>query len=117
MPGQLSRNVRDRELEIRVIDALTERDIPSLRQLQIEARGGMVFLGGHVHSYYEKELSAHCAQSVLGVVHVLDDVQVVPKPKFSRPALPRRRVHISGTYSGPNCALEPSRRRGAPDGA
>jgi len=71
---------RDWTLASRVVAALTERNMPSLRQIKVVARGGTVTLSGSVHSYYEKELSRHCVRLVGGVTWLIDRIEVAPAP-------------------------------------
>jgi osmotically-inducible protein OsmY len=67
----------DRDLEQRVVGYLARRHVPSLRQLAIEARNGIVTVRGQVRSFYEKQLSSHCCRRVAGVVELVDEIHVV----------------------------------------
>jgi len=66
----------DRYLERRVTSFLRERNVPGLRQLQVEVQGGMVIVRGHLNSFYEKQLCQHAIQRVAGVVSIVDEVTV-----------------------------------------
>ena len=75
-------DVSDRDLERRVTNYLTERHVPGLRHLAVEAHNGMVTVKGRVYSYYEKQLCQAVCRRVAGVVGYIDavDVSYVPKP-------------------------------------
>jgi len=88
----------DRDLERRVSAFLAARSVPALRRLYVHSRQGVVTLRGHVHTFYEKQLSGHAARRVAGVVRLVDDVQVANResPEIltqtqSRPGI--RRAH------------------------
>jgi osmotically-inducible protein OsmY len=66
----------DRDLERRVTNYLAERFRPSLRRLEVEARGGAVTLRGSVHSFYEKQVAIHSCRRVAGVRELIDAVDV-----------------------------------------
>lgn len=70
----------DRDLEQRVVGYLARRHVPSLRQLAIEARNGIVTVRGQVRSFYEKQLSSHCCRRVAGVLQLVDEIDVVNAP-------------------------------------
>ena len=74
----------DRDLEQRIVGYLARRHVPSLRQLAVEARNGIVTIRGQVRSFYEKQLSSHCCRRVAGVVQLVDEIDVVTGN--SRPA-------------------------------
>jgi hypothetical protein len=76
----------DRDLERRVTAFLTDRSIPAFRRLYVQSRRGVVTLRGHVHTFYEKQLSGHVAGRVAGVVRIVDDVQVAEKLSSPRPS-------------------------------
>jgi len=81
----LAQAKRDWTLETRVVNALTERNMPSLRRVKVTARGGTVTLSGSVHSFYEKQLSHHCVRLVSGVTWLIDRIEVTPAPTFQDP--------------------------------
>lgn len=74
----------DRDLEQRIIGYLARRHVPSLRQLAVEAKNGIVTVRGQVRSFYEKQLSSHCCRRVAGVVQLVNEINVVTGN--SRPA-------------------------------
>jgi osmotically-inducible protein OsmY len=66
----------DRQLADRVAALLAQRNVPSLRRLQVEARGGIVTLRGRVGSFYEKQLSHHTVRQVAEVSQLVDFIEV-----------------------------------------
>jgi hypothetical protein len=66
----------DSDLQRRVKSYLRERHMPNLRNLQVEAQGGVVTLRGTVNSFYEKQLSQQCCRRVAGVVKLIDAIDV-----------------------------------------
>ena len=81
---RVSDEAADRDLEQRIVGYLARRHVPSLRQLAVEARNGIVTIRGQVRSFYEKQLSSHCCRRVAGVVQLVDEIDVVTGN--SRPA-------------------------------
>jgi hypothetical protein len=77
----------DQDLKRRVALFLAGRHVPSLRYLEVEARGGIVTLRGRVGSFYEKQLSQQCCRRVAGVIELVDRVEVTAPPVRRRPAL------------------------------
>lgn len=71
----------DRDLERRIVNFLSRRHVPGLRQLEVKANNGIVTLRGQVRSFYEKQLSHHCCRRVAGVVQLIDAVEVVDAPR------------------------------------
>ena len=67
----------DRDLERRVVNFLSERQIPALHRVAVEVREGRVTLRGRVASFYEKQMVLSC-QRVDGVISVDDQVAVSP---------------------------------------
>jgi len=68
-------------LKRRVISYLVGRRVPALRDIEVSAVGGTVVLRGKVGSFYEKQLCIHCCRRVAGVVRLVDEVDVVERPK------------------------------------
>ena len=66
----------DNELQRRVRDYLAAQSRPALRAVQIHVTNGTVTLRGHVHSFYEKQLSIHLAARVAGVRRLQDELTV-----------------------------------------
>lgn len=67
---------RDRELERRVISFLIGKHLPGLRQIEVEARGGVVTLRGRVRTFYEKQVCHQCCRRVAGVLKLIDAIEV-----------------------------------------
>ena len=67
----------DRDLERRITRFLSDKQVPGLRNLAIEAHGGQVTLRGSVQSFYEKQLSHSLCRRVAGVIRLIDAVDVV----------------------------------------
>jgi len=67
----------DRDLERRVVNYLVGHKMPALRQVAVEARRGTVTLRGRVYSFFQKQLCIHCSRRVAGVLHLVDELQVV----------------------------------------
>jgi osmotically-inducible protein OsmY len=66
----------DRQLADRVSALLAQRNVPSLRRLQVEARGSIVTLRGRVGSFYEKQLSHHAVRQIAEVSQLIDLIDV-----------------------------------------
>ena len=79
--GALTSDAADRDLERRIVNFLTARHFPGLRQVQVEAARGTVTVSGQVKSFYEKQLCHQVCRRVAGVVRLVDDVSVA----YSRP--------------------------------
>jgi osmotically-inducible protein OsmY len=75
----------DDDVQQRVSSFLHSRHFTSLRRLNVAVRHGSVTLTGEVFSYYEKQVALNSCQRVAGVLHLIDEVAVVPEP----PVLPR----------------------------
>ena len=80
MPGNslLLGEAADYDLERRTMNFLVARHRPALRQLEVEARNGVVTLRGRVGSFYEKQLALHCCLRVAGVLKLIDAIDVSP---------------------------------------
>ena len=66
----------DDDLERRIVNFLKERHIPGVRWIEVESSRGVVTLSGLVKTFYQKQLSVHCARRVAGVVQVIDEIKV-----------------------------------------
>jgi osmotically-inducible protein OsmY len=66
----------DRELERRVREYLTGRQMPTLRKIEVAAHEGTVTLCGEVQSFYQKQLCLNCCRRVDGVRDLIDKVEV-----------------------------------------
>ena len=70
-------NSYDQDLRRRVVNYLVGRNVPNLRQIHVEARGGTVILRGRVRCFYHKQLCIHCSRRVAGVMKLIDRIEVV----------------------------------------
>lgn len=66
----------DHDLKRRVCDYLSERSVPALRRVAVEARQGQITFRGRVGTFYEKQLLLNCYHAVPGVVCIVDHVAV-----------------------------------------
>lgn len=66
----------DNDLQQRVRSFLTGQHRPALRNLNVEAREGVVTLRGNVPTFYEREISVRLARRVAGVVQLVDEIIV-----------------------------------------
>lgn len=66
----------DRDLERRVINFLVGRQVPSLRQIAVEADRGTVTMRGRVYSFHHKQLCINCCTRVAGVLRLVDELTV-----------------------------------------
>jgi osmotically-inducible protein OsmY len=73
-------DARDHDLECRVRNYLSSRQMPKLRQVEVVACNGTVMLRGRLASFYEKQLCLHCAGRVAGVIRLIDDLEVPVDP-------------------------------------
>ncbi len=70
-------SANDRELEHRIKNYLTSRNVPGLRHLNVAVVEGVVTLRGQVYTFYEKQLCIQCCQRVAGVLGLIDEVGVI----------------------------------------
>lgn len=70
----------DCELERRLKSFLEGLNLPALRDLEVEVRNGAAVVTGQVRTYYHKQLVTSCCQRVVGVLNVLNEVQVTDSP-------------------------------------
>jgi osmotically-inducible protein OsmY len=66
---------QDRELEARLLSTFRRRQLP-VRQLEVEARDGIVTLRGKVHSFYQRQQYIHCGLNLVGVFRLIDALEV-----------------------------------------
>jgi osmotically-inducible protein OsmY len=66
----------DELLARRVRNFVTSNRIPGSATLRVDADSGVVTLGGHVGSFYQKQLWIHGTQRVAGVIRVVDQIEV-----------------------------------------
>jgi len=80
----------DRDLERRVMNYLVGRQVPSLRQIVVEADRGTVTMRGRIYSFHHKQLCINCCMRVAGVVRLVDELTVAapPEPKLVATPIP-----------------------------
>jgi hypothetical protein len=66
----------DRDLQRRVTSYLFGQHISDLRNVDVEARRGVVTLCGRVHTFHQKQLCLNCCQHVAGVRQIDDRIEV-----------------------------------------
>ena len=74
----------DHDMEQRVKASLTQRHVPALRALQVQARGGVITLRGPVSSAHERYLGQSIARRVAGVLGLVDLIEVQSAPRGPR---------------------------------
>jgi len=68
----------DEDVCRRVSRFLYSQHFPAFRTLQVEVVHGAVTLTGQVRSYYEKQVAMRSCQHVVGVLSLIDEIDVVP---------------------------------------
>jgi hypothetical protein len=86
----------DTELSRRILAALQDRHVPSLRNVKIEPQDGALFLRGQVHSFYAKQIAHHSARLLAGNIRVIDEISVIP-PSALRDTL-RTRPSVAASH-------------------
>ncbi len=76
----------DLDLKRRVGAFLAGQHRPALRNLQVEAREGVVTLRGSVPTFYEREISVRIARRVAGVVQLDDQIVISRLQNNPRPS-------------------------------
>ena len=66
----------DENLKRRVTNFLHQRNLPALRNIDVQVDEGTVEIAGKVNSFYEKQVCLNCCQRVAGVIQVVDHVEV-----------------------------------------
>ena len=70
----------DRELSQRVHLFLSGSSQPVLRNLEVTARAGTIFLRGRVRSFYHRQLALEFTRRVAGVIQIVDELVVDERP-------------------------------------
>jgi osmotically-inducible protein OsmY len=78
----------DRDLERRVMNFLVGRQVPSLRQIAVEADRGTVTMRGRVYSFHHKQLCINCCTRVAGVLRLVDELTVATPSDAKVVAIP-----------------------------
>jgi hypothetical protein len=86
------------DLSLRILTALKERHVPSLRNVKIEPHDGALLLHGQVHSFYAKQIAHHSARLLAGEIPVIDQINVIPPSAF-RDALRPRPASVQGALA------------------
>ncbi len=68
----------NRDLERRVVNYLSGRQVSALRGILVQADNGTVTLRGEVFSFYQKQLCIQCSRRVAGVINLIDRIEVAP---------------------------------------
>lgn len=84
---RLRLELTDSEILSRLRASLLSRHFPAFRELELSVLGGSVTLTGCVQSYYEKQVALSCCQHVVGVLELVDRIEVDDRPKW--PSQPR----------------------------
>jgi osmotically-inducible protein OsmY len=66
----------DRDLKRRVTNYLFGQHVSDLRNVDVEARRGVVTLRGRVHTFHQKQLCLNCWQHVAGEQRIDDHIEV-----------------------------------------
>jgi len=66
----------DLALETRILQFLSSRHVPGLRNLCVRAKNGIVTVTGRVLTFYEKQLCNQCCRMVPGILQLINAVDV-----------------------------------------
>ena len=72
----ITQEARDAELARRVQAAIADRFFPALARIQVDVRWGVASLSGQTPTSYERRLARYRARGVLGIVGVIDAIEV-----------------------------------------
>lgn len=72
----ITQEARDAELARRVQAAIADRFFPALARIQVDVRWGVATLSGQTPTSYERRLARYRARGVLGIVGVIDAIEV-----------------------------------------
>ena len=75
----------DEDLARRIRASLEELRVPSLRNVEVETRDGVIVLRGDVNTFYAKQLAQHSARRLAGDRRVFDEVSVVTPAAYRDP--------------------------------
>ena len=70
----------DQDLARRIIGFLHIRQMPHVKQLEVNVTAGRLVIRGHVASEHDKRLCLELCQHVAGVVRVADELRVNDTP-------------------------------------
>ncbi len=57
---------------------LEERLLSATRQIRLEYREGIMFLRGHLPSFYQKQLAQEAVRNLDGVQQIVNEIEVPP---------------------------------------
>ena len=72
----IDQELRDLALEARILQFLSSRHVPGLRNLCVRAKNGIVTVTGKVLTFYEKQLCNQCCRMVPGILQLINSVDV-----------------------------------------
>lgn len=72
----IDQELRDLALEARILQFLSSRHVPGLRNLCVRAKNGIVTVTGKVLTFYEKQLCNQCCRMVPGILQLINAVDV-----------------------------------------
>ncbi len=74
--GGIDQELCDLALETRILQFLSSRHVPGLRNLCVRAKNGIVTVTGKVLTFYEKQLCNQCCRMVPGILQLINLVDV-----------------------------------------
>lgn len=72
----IAQELTDLALETRILQFLSSRHVPGLRNLGVRAKHGIVTVTGKVLTFYEKQLCNQCCRMVPGILQLINAVDV-----------------------------------------
>ncbi len=72
----VDQELKDLALEARILQFLSSRHVPGLRNLCVRAKNGIVTVTGKVLTFYEKQLCNQCCRMVPGILQLINMVDV-----------------------------------------
>ena len=72
----VDQELKDLALEARILQFLSSRHVPGLRNLCVRAKNGIVTVTGQVLTFYEKQLCNQCCRMVPGISQLINAVDV-----------------------------------------
>lgn len=74
--SSVDQELSDLALETRILQFLSSRHVPGLRNLCVRAKNGIVTVTGRVLTFYEKQLCNQCCRMVPGILQLINLVDV-----------------------------------------
>ena len=72
----IDQELSDLALETRILQFLSSRHVPGLRNLCVRSKNGIVTVTGKVLTFYEKQLCNQCCRMVPGILQLINLVDV-----------------------------------------